>query len=101
MKTVKLIGTPLVIARSISEVLTHHRALHDAWEEKVNREKELLFSNCNAEMAKLLQALAVATGLEMGEAKLDLRYIDDHDVAFVVFEEDGDDAELPAAPGEH
>lgn len=94
MKSIRLEDKALALATAIHDAHKHHYALHEAWEEKKQREHEELAKNADTEIRGLLTLLSNELNIDPSEAKpqLDLRYIEEHGIAFMVVDDD-DEAE--------
>lgn len=98
MKTIKLTGAALNAARSIAnmtEDTTHQcRALHEQFEAAVLK----LHAENNEAVSVLLKVVVEASGLEVKKVHrpaLDMRYLAEHNIAFLVVQDDEGEAEEP------
>lgn len=90
-KTIKLTGLALAIAVGLEEITKRRADEQSAFHEKVDRDCSALTTLANNEVNTALSRLAEELGIEdfrNGDHSLDLRYLAEHGLAFVVSEVD-------------
>lgn len=96
MKSVQLTGAALEAARSIANIMeattVRCRELHAQYEAEAAR----LHQEADTATTALLKSLVVASGLDLANTQrpaLDMRYLADHNIAFLIHDEEDDEAD--------